>query len=64
MMKNGTGHFMLLEMTPPGQDWIFKLGSEPMEGNYWVKVENGTDPETLKNRKDNPIWNEIQNALN
>lgn len=42
----------------------FELGSEPMPGNYWYKIENeNIDPETLKERKDNPIWHEIQNAL-
>ncbi len=41
----------------------YELGSKPNIKNYWYKVENGIDPETLKVREDNPIWSEIQRAL-
>lgn len=42
----------------------YELGSEEIKGNYWQKIGNGVDPESLKTRKQNPIWTEIQKALN
>lgn len=42
----------------------YELGVEPMGYEYWWKVVDlNADPETLKVRKDNPIWREIQKAL-
>lgn len=42
----------------------FELGKEPMGDNYWHQIENeNINPELLKNRGNNPIWDEIQRAL-
>lgn len=40
----------------------YELGTEPMKKGYWDKIDN-VDPETLKVRKNNIIWTEIQKAL-
>lgn len=42
----------------------YELGNKPMKKGYWNKIENeNVDPETLKERKNNIIWTEIQKAL-
>lgn len=47
-------------------DWgglDYELGSKPFNWVYWDAVEKGKDPELLKKRGNNPIWNVIKSEL-
>lgn len=47
-------------------DWDgmdYELGTEKMGWKFWQGIEEGKDPESLKTRKDNPLWNIIQREL-
>ncbi len=41
----------------------YELGTEPFDGSYWVAVEAGADPEALKQRHANPLWDVIARRL-
>ncbi|MCG8570670.1 MAG: glycoside hydrolase family 5 protein [Spirochaetes bacterium] len=41
----------------------YELGDARFGSAYWEAVENGTDPELLKKRFDNPIWDVIKREL-
>jgi hypothetical protein len=42
----------------------YELGTAPLGEAYWKAVEAGTDPETLKMRGPNPLWDVLAKALN
>jgi hypothetical protein len=47
-------------------DWSgldYELGTAPLGAAYWKAVEAGTDPESLKKRGPNPLWNVLAKAL-
>ena len=41
----------------------YELGTAPLDGPYWVAVEEGADPETMKQRGPNPLWEVIEGRL-
>ena len=41
----------------------YELGTEPFDGAYWAAVEQGVDPETLKRREPNPLWDVLARRL-
>lgn len=41
----------------------YELGTGPLGPAYWQAVERGADPETLKRRRPNPLWQVIESAL-
>jgi len=48
-------------------DWgglDYELGTSPLGAAYWKAVEAGADPEKLKRRGPNPLWNVLAKALN
>ncbi len=47
-------------------DWDgmdYELGTQKLGWNYWQAIEEGKHPESLKRRKDNPLWNVIKSEL-
>jgi hypothetical protein len=47
-------------------DWgglDYELGTAPLGAAYWQAVEQGTDPETLKRRGPNPLWDVLARQL-
>ena len=38
----------------------YELGTERLGGKHWQAAERGEDPEMLKNRHDNPLWEVIR----
>jgi hypothetical protein len=38
----------------------YELGTGPLGGKYWEATEQGVDPETLKQRHDNPLWSVLR----
>lgn len=48
-------------------DWgglDYELGTAPLGEAYWKAVEAGADPEKLKRRGRNPLWDVLETALN
>lgn len=41
----------------------YELGTAPFDGAYWAAVEQGVDPETLKSRGSNPLWDVLARRL-
>jgi endoglucanase len=41
----------------------YELGTENFDGAYWAAVEGGADPETLKQRGPNPLWEVLGRRL-
>lgn len=41
----------------------YELGTTPLRGSYWVAVEDGADPEQIKKRAPNPLWQVIAGRL-
>jgi endoglucanase len=47
-------------------DWggmDYELGTRPLGADYWQAVERGEDPEPLKRRAPNPLWEILSRAL-
>ncbi len=57
-------HWAFYAFRPDGWSGLdYEMGTAPIGAAYWKAVEAGTDPESLKRRGPNPLWDILSRAL-